>query len=116
MPLEEYRVALLAKRAELVAHLRIRPETVAALGPVAEEDRARAAHEEFVSLRINRVGYEQLRLVDAALERLECGDYGICIHCGAPISPKRLAAIPWASHCIRCQERIHSAELEERVA
>ena len=34
------------------------------------------------------------------------GSYGTCAECGEPIASRRLAAIPWASHCIRCQEAL----------
>jgi RNA polymerase-binding protein DksA len=40
--------------------------------------------------------------VDAALERRETGDYGVCEICGRPIAPERLAARPAASTCIDC--------------
>jgi DnaK suppressor protein len=44
--------------------------------------------------------------VNAALAAIKEGSYGTCIECDEPIAPKRLVAIPWASHCIRCQEAI----------
>jgi hypothetical protein len=40
-----------------------------------------------------------------ALERIEDGSYGFCRQCGQPISPKRLAALPWAALCTGCQEK-----------
>lgn len=45
-----------------------------------------------------------LRQVKAALQRIHDGGFGICIECESAISPKRLAAVPWASRCIQCQE------------
>jgi RNA polymerase-binding transcription factor DksA len=38
-----------------------------------------------------------------ALARLEDGEYGDCVDCGETISPKRLAAVPWAECCVECQ-------------
>ena len=46
--------------------------------------------------------------IDGALERIQSGTYGTCLNCGQPISDDRLAAIPWATHCIDCKR------LEER--
>lgn len=46
----------------------------------------------------------ELRRIDAALERLERGSYGACAACGAPIEPRRLAALPWAIRCAGCEE------------
>lgn len=43
---------------------------------------------------------EQLRQVEAALERLEAGDYGACAVDGKPIPPERLQAVPWTTLCV----------------
>ena len=57
-------------------------------------------------LAIRNVDYESntLRQVKAALRRVHDGSFGTCIVCEREINPKRLAAVPWASHCIQCQE------------
>lgn len=41
--------------------------------------------------------------IEGALERIEAGTYGTCVNCGKPIAEERLAAIPWATHCIDCK-------------
>jgi DnaK suppressor protein len=46
----------------------------------------------------------RLREVRAALHRIDAGMFGICVSCEENISPKRLAAVPWAASCIVCQE------------
>jgi DnaK suppressor protein len=51
-----------------------------------------------------------LRLIEAALARIEDGSFGVCAGCGEDIQPRRLEAVPWAQFCLRCQE-----ELEQRV-
>jgi len=48
--------------------------------------------------------YNQLRNARAALRRIEEGCFGKCQGCDQDIHPKRLAAVPWAPLCIRCQE------------
>ena len=45
-----------------------------------------------------------LREVKDALRRIHEGGFGTCMECESAISPKRLAAVPWAACCIRCQE------------
>jgi len=45
-----------------------------------------------------------LKLIDEALERMEEGEFGLCVSCGNPIQEKRLEVVPWARHCIQCQE------------
>jgi RNA polymerase-binding transcription factor len=52
---------------------------------------------------------DELREVNAALERIEAGSYGLCMTCGEPISIARLRAVPTA----RYDER-HAAENERR--
>ena len=46
-----------------------------------------------------------LQLVQEALERMEGGSYGSCVACGGEMQQKRLDAVPWARHCIECQEK-----------
>lgn len=47
----------------------------------------------------------QLQLIEEALGRIEEGSYGSCVHCGAAVGSKRLEAVPWARHCVPCQEK-----------
>ncbi len=44
-----------------------------------------------------------LERVDEALERLDDGSYGICGDCDAQIPEARLAAVPYADRCLRCE-------------
>jgi RNA polymerase-binding transcription factor DksA len=46
--------------------------------------------------------------IDAALQRIESGTYGICEGCGKPIPAQRLSALPWARYCIEDQRRANS--------
>ena len=40
-----------------------------------------------------------LREIEAALERIDAGTYGICETCGRPIEPERLEHLPWTREC-----------------
>ena len=101
-----YREMLLTKRQDVMAGLGIKFDTLARMGRVAEEDQAQITHDEFVSLRLNRLDYLQLRMIEAALDRLNSGDFGTCLACEEPIPAKRLKALPWARYCVNCQETI----------
>jgi DnaK suppressor protein len=46
----------------------------------------------------------ELQAVDAALARIESGEYGICHGCGEPIDGDRLRAVPEAALCVVCAE------------
>jgi len=109
VPPPDYRRQLLARRQEVLSGLSTRFDTLASMGPVAEDDRAQISHSEYLSLHRNHMDYDQLRLVDEALDRMESGDYGICLECEEPIAPKRLEAVSWARYCVKCQEKM-SAE------
>jgi len=40
--------------------------------------------------------------IDAALSRLDSGDYGYCVECDEQIAEKRLEVDPAAAFCIKC--------------
>ncbi len=46
-----------------------------------------------------------LHLLNEALDRLKNGSYGHCVACHEEVQQKRLDAVPWARHCIECQEK-----------
>jgi DnaK suppressor protein len=103
--LEPFRDLLEAKRAELRASLGdTRFGAQGQNGRVAEEDQAAVSHEEFISSKRNSMEFRMLRLVNAALDRITRGEYGICHACAEDISEKRLKAIPWAEFCVQCQD------------
>jgi DnaK suppressor protein len=101
------------KRAELLSGLGTKFDTLARMGRVAEDDHAQFLNDESVSLHLNTLDYAQLRLIDEALDRLDSGDYGICLSCEEPIPPKRLRAVSWARYCVRCQEAGSEREWNE---
>src|SRR3954468_7452156 len=47
-----------------------------------------------------------LAQVNAALARMNEGQYGICQRCGRPIAEPRLEAFPYVAFCIECQATI----------
>lgn len=55
----------------------------------------------------------QLNAIDAALARIEQGEYGICTDCGVDIPTARLHASPTTLRCVACQtkaEKAHGGE------
>src|SRR4051794_13196392 len=101
-----YRASLLEKRASVLSGLGAKIDNQARTGRIAEDDQAQISHDEFVSSRMNGLDYHQLRLVEEALDRLNAGDYGVCLACDEPIAGKRLRALPWARYCVACQENV----------
>jgi DnaK suppressor protein len=41
--------------------------------------------------------------VNAALERMDAGTYGVCENCGSAIERERLEALPYATLCMDCK-------------
>ena len=54
---------------------------------------------------LRRGARDQLQRIDAALERLDEGTYGVCTACGEPIADERLEALPTTTRCITCAAR-----------
>lgn len=52
-----------------------------------------------------------LNLIDAALKRIQEDEYGVCANCQEEMQQKRLEAVPWAKHCISCQEKLEQGLL-----
>jgi RNA polymerase-binding protein DksA len=47
---------------------------------------------------------DELRAIDAALERIKSDEFGVCTKCGEGIEAARLEAIPFAATCVGCME------------
>jgi len=52
-----------------------------------------------------------LNQIEAALKRINADDYGVCANCQEELQQKRLEAVPWAKHCISCQEKDEKGQL-----
>lgn len=47
-------------------------------------------------------GLQEIRRIEAALQRIESGEYGACMKCGAEIAPERLDTLPDTPFCRNC--------------
>lgn len=43
--------------------------------------------------------------LNAALERIDNGEYGYCATCGKPIAKERLEEVPHTTHCVSCKNK-----------
>jgi DnaK suppressor protein len=109
--LQKYREMLEKKRAELAETVRRRDEIAIEKSADAIDEVQRAAERELAIRNLDRES-QLLRNIRAALARMDEGTYGICVRCEKPISPKRLAAVPWTPFCIECQEAADRNEQE----
>jgi DnaK suppressor protein len=103
---------LAAKRAELVQHRRADGIAVERT-PDLMDELVLANERDLIVDVLNRETL-LLRQVLEALERIETGTYGMCLHCGEAISARRLTALPWAAFCLNCQEAVDGELSMER--
>jgi DnaK suppressor protein len=101
--LNAFRRALENKQGELVNGNRNREALAIETSP-DELDRIQHSQERELAIGNLDRNSTLLREVRAALGRIEADRFGICVGCEEPINPRRLAAVPWASSCIVCQE------------
>jgi DnaK suppressor protein len=115
MNTEKCRHALLAKNCDLRS-FSIRREDIA-LEKNAEplDDIQQSADCVMVLGSLTR-NWQMSTLILEALERIDKHTYGLCTECEAQISEKRLAALPWAKCCIRCQEVADSLNIRLKDA
>jgi len=69
-------------------------------------DDAVQSYEHQLMMGLGEKEFEKLRLVEEAIEKLDEGQYGICLECEELISEERLTVIPFASYCVDCLELI----------
>ena len=103
----DYIQRLRAREQELAAAVaRVEEDTRAAPEPDAVDvgDRAADSYTRERSLHELDQDRRWLALIREALLRDAEGAYGLCLHCEQPIEAKRLDAVPWAGHCLRCQD------------
>lgn len=91
------------KEAELVQTLRTRDGIVIEKSADQMDEIQYASERDLAIRNVDRESI-MLRQVRAALQRVREGHFGICIECEWEINPIRLAAVPWASRCLKCQE------------
>jgi RNA polymerase-binding transcription factor DksA len=51
---------------------------------------------------LGEAGVQEVRMIGAALQRIENDEYGICVRCGEPIAEERLDILPHTPLCRNC--------------
>lgn len=106
-PFDKYRKRLLIRQEELILDIsRNRQVTDETVDEQAQDmvDRATAAYTREFAFSLSEADRKALLLIEQALLRIEQGTYGVCVHCQGIVQEKRLEAVPWARHCLECQE------------
>jgi len=112
--LEYYKKKLQTKREELLKIIARTEEE----GRAADDDptvdladkAANSYTKEFLFTQTNNDRFI-LQLVEEALKRVRQNTFGLCVSCQDEVQQKRLEAVPWARHCITCQEKQERGQL-----
>jgi DnaK suppressor protein len=67
-------------------------------------------------MTLNLLGSEKdvLDQIQAALNRIDVGAYGLCEECGKEIPKARLEAIPYAALCVHCSSQREREQEDEQ--
>ncbi len=116
--LQEVRARLQHRRSVLLQATR---RTAAEIGEMRSAERdpelEEGAQNEQQQYNLSRLGDledAELERIDAALRRLDNGEYGICPECGAEIDLARLQAVPFALECRECAATHEAARAQRR--
>jgi len=104
--LEQFRERLIALRREAAGEVTMLREEGAALGTDGTQDVGDDAANTYARQMLLGMSERErslLREVDAALDRIDEGSYGICEDCEEPIGMARLEALPYATLCVDCK-------------
>jgi len=107
--LEAWRDEILAETSETIQHLH--DEKMQESDP---NDRATLETDTGIELRTRDRYRKLLNKIDAAVERIEKGDYGYCVVSGEEIGIRRLEARPVATMTIEAQEQHEKDEKQMR--
>jgi RNA polymerase-binding transcription factor DksA len=119
--LEKFQQVLLAMRARLrgdvhrmtdAALLKPRTEASGDLSsmPIHMADIGSDNFEQEFTIKLVESEENTLGRIEAALERIKNGVYGVCAKCGARIPKARLNTLPYAIHCVKCAGEIERGQ------
>ena len=98
----ELRQELLNKKRELEGRLERITANLRRGYDADSKERAKQMEDNEVVDALGNEAREEVAKVSAALRRIDEGDFGNCVGCGADIDAARIAAYPYAEECIDC--------------
>jgi DnaK suppressor protein len=97
-----YEALLLNRLSELNTRLSGVEAELEQPGDADVEERATEREGDEVLEGLGNAGLLEIKMIQAALERVADGTFGECVACGEPISEARLNAVPHAARCVKC--------------
>jgi len=74
-------------------------------------DRATAESDRAFTLRLRDRERKLIKKITQAIQRIEDGEYGVCVDCGEDIGIARLKARPLTTLCINCKSKQEEDEM-----
>lgn len=108
LDLAAFRARLLSEREALLASSEgdrdSRRPVILDQQSVGRLSRMDALQMQAMAIETERRRQTRLRRIDAALERIDEGEFGDCMSCGEPIAPGRLEFDPTSPRCLACAQ------------
>ncbi|MBO3759338.1 TraR/DksA family transcriptional regulator [Ciceribacter sp. L1K23] len=102
MDTQRYEEILRRRQSELHARLHRIDDDLGSRKSDDSEERATERENDEVLEELGQVGENELKAIDAALDRIAAGTFGTCAKCGEPIGEARLHAVPYTPFCQAC--------------
>src|SRR3989442_1359694 len=112
---DSYKKKLVPRREELmrtIARTEEEGRQADDVQPVDLADKAANSYTKEFLFGMTNTDRRVLNMIDAALKRIQTDEYGVCANCQEELQQKRLEAVPWAKHCIACQEKMEQGLLQ----
>jgi len=74
--------------------------------PIHMADVGTDAFEQEFTLSLMEHDGTALEQIEAALVRIEDGNYGVCVECESKIPKARLQVLPHTPHCVKCADKV----------
>ena len=100
--IDDRRTQLETRRDELVARMQTVEQELASHTSKDWEDQATEQEDDEVLEAMGEAARAEVAKIDAALTRMEAGEYGFCTKCGSEISSERLDLLPFTPFCRNC--------------
>ncbi|MBS1962564.1 MAG: TraR/DksA family transcriptional regulator [Bdellovibrionales bacterium] len=106
--LAECRKRLLKTKQDILNGLSSSREDIEVMNGGDEADQAADFQQKAAALAMRESSLKQLKEIDAALQRIEDNEYGVCEETEEPIEEERLLALPWT------RLSVEGAEIRDR--
>ena len=100
----ELRAELQRKKQELSARLDRIGKNLRRGYEADSKERAKQLEDNEVVDALGNEARHEIAKINSALQRMDSGEFGICIECGLPIGDARIEVYPYADECIECAE------------